>query len=461
MTALDLRLIEDVARLAANTFVSGLWQGVVLAAGAAIFLKLVPKTTAAVRFTIWTAVFAVLAVLPLVHAYALHSDGSVAARGAMLHVDVRWSFAIAAVWLTVSLVRAVKLLMSAFELHGIWQRAVPVKGADEVLLAAGFRGVELCTSKDVDRPSVIGFFSPRILIPEDVFERLTTAEFGQIVLHELGHLRRADDWVNLLQKVSLVLVPLNPVLVWIERRLCLERELACDDDVLRLTKAPKAYATCLTNLAEQRLARKAAALSLGAWGRRSELARRVQSILGRGDRVGMGRLQARVVMSLLAVGLVGGAMELARCPQLISFSPAALPMSAETRGLAGAGYQTVTFHGAGDVSGVVASAGAHETLLKASMPAGRELTSPHTLRAAGAVREIAVKKTVAKPRSSAATHVIQTRVSMLRRQRTEGWIVLTTWQQPARRGVMSAGDNDLPISYAAVPTPGGWLVIQL
>ena len=113
---------------------------------------------------------------------------------------------------------------------------------------------------------MIGFFSPRILIPEELFARLTTAEFGQIVLHEVGHLRRADDWINLLQKLSLVVVPLNPVLMWIERRLCLERELACDDDVLRLTKAPKAYATCLTNLAEHRLGRRAAALVAGSVG---------------------------------------------------------------------------------------------------------------------------------------------------------------------------------------------------
>ncbi len=80
-----------------------------------------------------------------------------------------------------------------------------------------FDGVQICTSNEVDRPSVIGFFSPRILIPEELFAKLTTAEFGQIVLHEVGHLRRADDWINLLQKVSLVVFPLNPVLVWIER----------------------------------------------------------------------------------------------------------------------------------------------------------------------------------------------------------------------------------------------------
>ncbi len=286
MTGIDLTTglglmqgVESVSRLVATSFVSGLWQGVVLAAGVGICLRLVPRTTAAVRFAIWTVVFAVLAVLPMLHAYAVRTGGEIAGRGAMVQVDVRWSFAIAALWMIVSLVRGAQLAISAVRLRGVWKRAVPVEGSEALLSAAGFRGVEICASSDVDRPSVIGFFSPRILIPEQLFARLTTAEFGQIVLHELGHLRRWDDWINLLQKLSLVVVPLNPVLIWIERRLCLERELACDDDVLRLTKAPKAYATCLTNLAEHRLGRRAAALSLGAWERQSELVRRVHSIL--------------------------------------------------------------------------------------------------------------------------------------------------------------------------------------
>ena len=97
--------VESVSRLVANSFVSGLWQGIVLAAGVAICLRLLPRTTAAVRFAIWTAVFAVLAVMPLVHAYTAGSGGGVAGRGAVVHVDVRWSFAIAALWLMVSLVR--------------------------------------------------------------------------------------------------------------------------------------------------------------------------------------------------------------------------------------------------------------------------------------------------------------------------------------------------------------------
>ena len=164
-----------------------------------------------------------------------------------------------------------------------------------------------------------------MLIPVEMFGRLTAAELEQIVLHEVGHLRRADDWINLLQKIGLVVFPLNPALVWVERRLCFERELACDDGVLRLTKAPKAYATCLTTLAEHRLERRGLSLSLGAWERQSELSRRVHSILR--WREGMGRTQARVVVSVLALGLLGGATGMARCPQLVSFSAATPPLA--------------------------------------------------------------------------------------------------------------------------------------
>jgi hypothetical protein len=463
MTGIDLTTglglmqgVESVSRLVAISFVSGLWQGVVLAAGVGICLRLVPRTTAAVRFAIWTAVFGVLAVLPMLHAYAVRTGGEIAGRGAMVQVDVRWSFAIAALWMIVSLVRGTQLAMSAVRLRGIWKRAVPVEGTEALLSAAGFRGVEICTSKDVDRPSVIGFFSPRILIPEQLFARLTTAEFGQIVLHELGHLRRWDDWINLLQKLSLVVVPLNPVLIWIERRLCLERELACDDDVLRLTKAPKAYATCLTNLAEHRLGRRAAALSLGAWERQSELVQRVHSILRGGQ--GMGRMQARVVLGVVVLALLGGSAELARCPQLVSFSQTALPIADVAQSLpATAGYQAASFRAPVNATSNLSGA-AHATLLKASMPVDRGVrwgeTMPKQQRAVSA--PVLMRSSVRSMSSVSRAHASQ-------RRRAAEWVVLTSWDGTSRTRIVFAVTEGRVIStsYAAVPTPGGWLVIQL
>ncbi len=64
--------------------------------------------------------------------------------------------------------------------------------------------------------------------------------------------------MNLLQKIALVLFPLNPALLWVDRRLSLERELACDAGVVASTAAPFDYAHCLTRLAEHRLHRRSA-----------------------------------------------------------------------------------------------------------------------------------------------------------------------------------------------------------
>jgi hypothetical protein len=267
----------------------------------------------------------------------------------------------------------------------------------------------------------------------------------------VGHLRRGDDWINLLQKLFLVLVPLNPVLMWVEWRLCLERELACDDDVLRLTKAPKAYATCLTNLAEHRLGRRAAALSLGAWERKSELARRVHSILLGGKRMGMA--QARVVMSVLVLGLLGGSAELARCPQWVSFSRVALPVSAEAGSSGvGLGYVPVAFHTSDNVPNVPSAA--HETLLKASMPVDRGS------RPVSPVSATVVKHRRAAVRNSVLQRSRQNRVGA---KQVRGWVVLTSWDGPERPGMVFSVSQERVIftSYAAVPTAGGWLVIQL
>src|SRR5258705_8946791 len=101
MTVTDLNLmqgVESVSRLVANSFVSGLWQGIVLAAGVALCLRLVPRATAAGRFAIWAAGFAVLAGMPLVHGYTLRTGGGKAGGGGVGEVYVCWAFWVSALW---------------------------------------------------------------------------------------------------------------------------------------------------------------------------------------------------------------------------------------------------------------------------------------------------------------------------------------------------------------------------
>ena len=136
----------------------------------------------------------------------------------------------------------------------------------------------------------------------------------------MEHLRRGDDWTNLLQKIGLVLFPLNPVLLWVERRLCAERELACDDRVMQSSAGRKAYALCLTRLAEFSLFRRSFSLVLGLWERRPELVRRIQRIVSQPVR-SMGRRPAMAATGSLLAGALGCAVALSHSPQLVSFVP--------------------------------------------------------------------------------------------------------------------------------------------
>lgn len=467
MEGIVMQSMAGLAQVAAATFVSSLWQGILLAGAVALSLRLMPKISAAVRFAVWSAVFLVIVLLPFVHGYggAVRRAASPGMfPGAMLHIDVRWSYAIAAVWALLSAIRAGKLAVSALRLHGLWKRSTPVEVDAAPVMMTGSRRVQLCTSKEIDRPSVIGFFAPRILIPEWLFEKLTPPELEQVMMHELGHISRADDWINLFQKIGLVLFPLNPVLMWIDRRLCFERELACDDGVLQCTQAPGAYAACLISMAERTLDRRAAALSLGAWERQSELSQRVHSILRRGE--GMSPMRARVALGGMVFVLLGGAAGLARCPRFVSFAPENLaehgiPMAA--RSLPAMGYRAAQFQSAkfqpAQVEPVAfrPEEAPHETLLKAVMP------SPAGVQPAGQQRAV--------PPAAGAHAVPRNRVRLRAKpkfqQANQPVLVLTSWNESpdatVRSGVVLtiAGEHVHVSRYAAVSTGNGWLVFQL
>ena len=240
--------------------------------------------------------------------------------GPLLQLDARWGLAIAGLWVAASLIRGAVLAVHSIRLRRLWKAARPVD-VNATLAAAleDVRGgrVTICTTEMLDRPSVIGFFAPRILIPAWLMARLTPDELEQIVLHETEHLRRGDDWTNLMQKLALVAFPLNPALAWMEHRLGREREMACDEGVVRITNAPRAYAACLASLAERGLERRAEALTLGAWHRRSELVYRVHGILIR--KRGLNKAAAGAVLGAVGCVLVAGSVEMARAPQLVAF----------------------------------------------------------------------------------------------------------------------------------------------
>jgi beta-lactamase regulating signal transducer with metallopeptidase domain len=343
----------------AGILIGSLWQGALVACGLALCMRLAPRMPAGMRYGIWAAGFAAVVGLPFLpviidsrarftfnaataHAASLGAAsgvGSGSSTSPWLALDARWGLVIAALWLTASVVRAAGLAVHTLRMRRLWRSATRVPGTsfdallkDDAARSGARRAAlaELCTTTELDRPCVIGFFRPRILIPAWLFGRLSPAELEQVVLHELEHLRRMDDWMNLVQKMCLVVFPLNPALWWLERRLCAEREMACDDGVVRRTKAPRAYAACLAGLAERGLEyrstlRLRGALSIGAWQRRPELAVRVHRLLRRSPVLSPAASAAS--LAVVACGLVAGTIALARSPQLVAFVAPATPVS--------------------------------------------------------------------------------------------------------------------------------------
>jgi beta-lactamase regulating signal transducer with metallopeptidase domain len=452
-------IFQVLARFAAESLASSIWQSFLLAVSVGICLRYTPKGSANHRFLLWTVVFLAAAFLPLLslsHASGYSQSTVLSTSHPVLHLPAKWAFAILALWLAMSLYRGSTLLLNAWKLRTLWKRAVPIQDERLAFLniaASGLRHAQICRSSDLDQPCVIGFFSPRILIPDWLLEKLTAVEAEQIVLHEIEHLRRFDDWFNLLQKFSLVLFPLNPVLLWIERRLCLERELACDESVVRSTSSATSYATCLTSLAEKKMAHRAAALTLAAWDKQSSLARRVHLILGIDKTVNP--RTGRALLTTLAFGTFAAAIFLSSAPQLISFRApeiyTAAPIVAENSVPSRSLYREAVFH--------PGQAVAHS----------QDLTAGVTVDA----RKVSFTKPARKATVRTADHRSKPAVQTL-----QGVLLVTRWSDGYSEGASYTLINFSPrpahdrkpspqvvdpgfAVYAPVSVPASWFEIQL
>jgi hypothetical protein len=96
------------------------------------------------------------------------------------------------------------------------------------------------------------------VLPAWALRELPPQDLNVILLHEFAHLRRWDDWTNLIQKIVRALFFFHPAVWWIEKHISVEREMACDDAVLADTANPHGYAACLVSLLEKSLAHRLA-----------------------------------------------------------------------------------------------------------------------------------------------------------------------------------------------------------
>jgi hypothetical protein len=155
------------------------------------------------------------------------------------------------------------------------------------------------------------------VIPSWALQELSPVELNAVVLHELAHLRRWDDWTNLAQKILRALLFFHPAVWWIGRSLSLEREMACDDFVLASNPNPRAYAQCLVSVAEKSFLHRSLSLAQAAVGRMRQTAQRVARILD-ADRCGATRVW-KPALVLIAVFSAVCVISLPRAPKLVAF----------------------------------------------------------------------------------------------------------------------------------------------
>jgi len=113
------------------------------------------------------------------------------------------------------------------------------------------RDIRLRISETIPSPAVCGFFSPTVLIPTFLVEKLSTEGLRATLIHELAHIKRGDLWVNSVQTFLQIIYFYNPF-VWfanaVIRRVC---EEAVDETVIvTLGGQAKNYSNTLIDIGE-------------------------------------------------------------------------------------------------------------------------------------------------------------------------------------------------------------------
>jgi len=318
--------LNTMAEIFALRSLDSLIEGGVICLCAALILRLVPRQNAATRFAVWFSALVAVAFLPWVNGAWLHTGVANDATGhAAITFPKSWAIYFLAAWSILALWFSLRLGRAIWHLNALRKSCIPVDSSvlDAVLQStlqrhSGRRRIALCTSEQVRVPTAVGLVKPAILIPHSLMCELSPNELNQIVLHELAHFRRWDDWTNLIQQALTALLFFHPAVWWIEKKLGLEREMACDDAVLAETASPRAYAECLARLAEKSFVTRGIALAQSVLGKVRQTSARVARILDV-NRPAPTQYKSWLAVSLVAVLAMGCAVVYSRSPKLVRF----------------------------------------------------------------------------------------------------------------------------------------------
>jgi beta-lactamase regulating signal transducer with metallopeptidase domain len=288
--------LQTIAQVSIEHAINALPAGLAIAFFAWVLLRVLRRQNAGARFAVWFVTLLTVVALP-----ALSGLGHSRALPRFLHlrgtlhppitIPERWALFVFIAWCVGALAGLIRLTIGLSRLQKLRQSCTPIEIASlnpvvRKTLATISPSVAIATSENVRVPAAIGLWSRTIVLPAWALQELSPADLSAIILHEFAHLQRQDDWTNLIQKMVRALFFFHPAVWWIDDRLSVEREMACDDAVLAQTGNPHGYATCLVSLLEkslthQSLAHRACAMAHAAVSRAREASLRLAQILSK------------------------------------------------------------------------------------------------------------------------------------------------------------------------------------
>ncbi len=373
-------VLGNVAATVTAVGLNSLWEDALVVACVWVFLRTWPRVNAATRYVIWSVALLAAVVVPVATTLpflsmsppaaataavrasivpAMHAFPAIAARGGVrevashdipahegiaapralprVHLQLPMVVAIvlASLWALLALGGAIRFGAGLLRLERLKRDALPlpVEYRDAMLrwnaATKGVRDVRLCVSDQIDVPVAVGLFDSMILIPRDLLQRLSADEVDQIALHELAHLRRADDWTNGLARILLAAFGWNPAVRFAAAQLDLEREVACDDYVLDASGVVRSYAMCLAKMAESSSWPRSPIAAPAVFATRKHLSLRIERLLFAGRAAGTNPSFGIAAFAVAGVVLLGCAIGSIAPSVAATVQPAALPAPVE------------------------------------------------------------------------------------------------------------------------------------
>jgi bla regulator protein blaR1 len=319
--------IHSIAQIAAEGIISSLVLGMAVITVAWILARVLPSGNAGLRFAVWFSALGAIALVPVVQNLLQAGESIGISQGtarSLFVLPANWAWYLSGIWAVVATAGVIRVGMGALHLWRVRAQstAVGTSNLDPIVRATVERAelhrrFEVLVSDQVHVPMAIGFFRPAIVFPRNLLSELMPEQLNQLVLHEATHLLRYDDWTNLLQKLMQAVLFFHPAVWWLENKLTLEREMACDEAVVDETHDARSYAECLATLAEKSVLRRSLALVQAAVSRLRHTSLRVEQVLAmdKEKRKRMGGWGAAASV----VGVISCAAVLVQVPGLVRF----------------------------------------------------------------------------------------------------------------------------------------------